>query len=65
MLDIKICENIDWDKVIENTGKCSKRLILNNNIEIPENKGIGVYKSNLLYNRIFKELGIALYNNDG
>ena len=22
-------------------------------------------KSNLLYNRIFKELGIALYNNDG
>ena len=45
VLDVKICENIDWDKVIENTGKCSKRLILNNSIEIPENKGIGVYKS--------------------
>lgn len=54
VLDVKVCDNIDWDRVIENTGKCSKRLILNNNIEVPENKGIGIFKSSILYNKVFQ-----------
>lgn len=64
VLDVKICENIDWDKVIENTGKCSKRLILNNCIEIPKDKGIGVFKSNLLYNKVFQNTALQIIENN-
>ena len=64
VLDDKICENIDWDKVIENTGKCSRRLILNNCIEIPEDKDIGVFKSNLLYNKVFQNTVLQILENN-
>lgn len=64
VLDAKICENIDWDKVIENTGKCSRRLILNNCIEIPEDKDIGVFKSNLLYNKVFQNTVLQILENN-
>ena len=64
VLDVEICENIDWDKVIENTGKCSKRLILNNHIEIPEYKGIGVFKSDTLYNKIFHNTVLQIIMNN-
>lgn len=64
VLDVKICENIDWDKVIENTGKCSKRLILNNYIEIPKDKGIGIFKSNTLYNKVFQNTALQIIKNN-
>lgn len=64
VLDVKICNNIDWDRVIENTGKCSKRLILNNNIEIPEDKGIGIFKSNILYNKVFQNTILQILENN-
>ena len=64
MLDVKICENIDWDKVIENTGKCSKRLLLNNCLEIPEDKGIGVFKSDILYNKVFHNTVLQIIENN-
>ncbi len=64
VLDVKISENIDWDRVIENTGKCSKRLILNNNVEIPEDNGIGVFKSDLLYNKVFQNTALQIIKNN-
>lgn len=64
MLDVKICENIDWDKVIENTGKCSKRLLLNNCLEIPQDKGIGVFKSDILYNKVFHNTVLQIIKNN-
>ena len=60
MLDVRICENIDWDKVIENTGKCCKRLVLNNWIEIPKDKGIGIFKSDTLYNKVFQNTAVQI-----
>ena len=64
MLDVKICEKIDWDKVIENTGKCSKRLLLNNCLEIPQDKGIGVFKSDILYNKVFHNTVLQIIKNN-
>lgn len=64
VLNVSFCENVDWDRVVENTGKCSQRLILNNNIEIPQNKGIGVYKSNLLYNKVFQNTALQIIKNN-
>lgn len=64
VLDVKICEKIDWDKVIENTGKCSKRLLLNNCLEIPEDKGIGVFKSDILYNKVFHNTILQIIKNN-
>ncbi len=64
VLSVKICENIDWDRVIENTGKCSRRLILNNNIEIPKDKGIGVFKSDILYSKVFRNTVLQIIENN-
>ncbi len=64
VLDVKICENVDWDKVIENAGKCSKRLILNNHIEVPEDKGIGIFKSNTLYSKVFQNTALRILENN-
>ena len=64
VLDVKICEKIDWDKVIENTGKCSKRLLLNNCLEIPQDKGIGVFKSDILYNKVFHNTVLQIIKNN-
>ena len=63
-LDIKVCGSIDWEKVIENTGKCSKRLILNNSYELPENKEIGIFKSNVLYGKVFRNTVLQILNNN-
>ena len=63
-LDINYCENINWERVIENTGKCSKRLILKDSINIPENTGLGVFKSNLLYNKISQNTFLQIIKNN-
>ncbi len=64
VLSVKICDSIDWDRVIENTGKCSKRLILSNYIEIPEDKGIGIFKSNTLYSKVFRNTVLQIIENN-
>ena len=53
MLNASVYDEVDWDRVIELSGKCSKRLVVDGNIQIPENCGIGVYNSPTLYNRVF------------
>ena len=64
VLNINYCENIDWERVIENTGKCSKRLIFKKTIDFPENTKIGIFKSNLLYNKVFQNTLLQIIENN-
>lgn len=54
VLDVSVCDNVDWDKIIECAGKCAKRLLVSNEFEIPQCKEIGVFKSDILYNKAFQ-----------
>ncbi len=64
VLNVKTFKIIDWDKVVENTGKCSKRLIVNGNIKIPNKKELGIFKSNLLYNKVFQNTILQILANN-
>ncbi|MBR5203104.1 MAG: hypothetical protein IKW45_07550 [Clostridia bacterium] len=64
ILNVNVSESVDWDKIIENTGKCSKKLILNNCYEIPENKNIGTFKSNVLYSKVFQNTVLQILSNN-
>ncbi len=64
VLDIKCCSDIDWNRVIENAGKCSKRLVLNGNVKIPNKKEIGIFKSNLLYSKAFQNTILKILTNN-
>ena len=53
LLDVCIGKKgIDWEKVLSFVGKCASRLVVNSEIEIPENMNIGVYKSKKLYDKM-------------
>lgn len=64
MLNASVYDEVDWDKVIELSGKCSKRLVINGNIQIPENHGIGVFYSPTLYNRAFMNTLLHIIKNN-
>ncbi len=53
VLNASVYDAVDWHRVIEYSGKCCKRLVLNGDITIPENQGIGVFNSPVLYNKVF------------
>ena len=54
ILTVKASNNIEWDKVVGCAGKCAKRLLISDNIEMPQIKEIGKFKSTLLYNKAFQ-----------
>lgn len=65
LLDVFLCNNtIDWEKITTCTGKCAKRLLVNNCIDTPPNKEIGFFKSNILYNKAFQNTLIQILNNN-
>ena len=64
VLDAKICNNIDWCKIIEIAGKCSKKLLISGNIEIPEDKNLGKFNSGVLYNKIFQNTVLQILKNN-
>lgn len=64
MLDVYVRDNVDWEKIIECAGKCAKRLLINNKLEIPQLKELGVYKSNLLYNKAFQNTLLQIFKNN-
>lgn len=64
MLNASVYDGVDWDRVIEHAGKCSKRLVINGNITIPENQGIGVFNSPVLYNKVFMNTLLHIIKNN-
>ncbi len=64
VLEVKTCKEVDWNKVIESAGKCSRRLILNGGIKIPNKKELGIFKSNLLYSKAFQSTVLSILKNN-
>lgn len=65
LLDVYVGKKgIDWEKVLLYVGKSASRLIVNCEIEIPDNMNIGVYKSGKLYDRIMKNTFIDIIKNN-
>lgn len=64
MLNASVYDEIDWNRVIEHSGKCCKRLVLNGYIIIPENQGIGVFDSPVLYNKVFMNTLLRIIKNN-
>ncbi len=65
VLDIKVAGEINWDVVIEHTGKCANRLLVSDKIQIPQRSDMGHFKGDILYNKSFKNtlLQILKFNN--
>lgn len=57
-------KEINWEDVVFSVGKCASRLILNNNMVIPENLNVGVFKSQILYNKMMKNTIINIFENN-
>lgn len=55
---------INWENVILAVGKCASRLILSNEIKIPEKMNIGVFKSNALYDKMMKNTMLQIFENN-
>ena len=57
-------KEINWENVVLSVGKCASRLVLNNHIKIPDNMNVGVFKSQLLYNKMMKNTIIQIFENN-
>ena len=65
LLDVYIGKKgIDWEKVLSLVGKCASRLVVNCDVEIPDNMNIGVFKSEKLYDRIMKNTFLDIIKNN-
>ncbi|MBO5944696.1 MAG: hypothetical protein J6Q50_05320 [Clostridia bacterium] len=64
MLNASVYDAVDWERVIEHSGKCCKRLVVNGNIIIPENQGVGVFNSPILYNKVFMNTLLHIIKNN-
>jgi len=68
---------VDWEKIIYTAGKCSRRLVLTNNTDLPQRNDVAEFKSNLLYRKIMENTfarilkclnakkTVAIIDNDG
>lgn len=63
LLTVTLTQDVDWDKIIECTGKCSQRLLFSQEIQLPKNKQIGIFKSQLLYNKLFQNTILEIIRN--
>lgn len=45
---------VDFERVIFEVGRCAQRLVVNENIKLPEIRGIGEFNSDLLYKILVK-----------
>lgn len=54
-LDATVGKNgVDWEAVEGMAGKCSRRLLLSGDIELPPNENIGIFKSDMLYKKLMQ-----------
>lgn len=64
VLNVYVCDSINWELITEYAGKCAKRLLVSSELTVPPNKEIGVYKSNLLYNKAFQNTLLQILKNN-
>ena len=64
ILTAKVSDNVDWNYIVEAVGKCSKKLLINQSIQTPENKNIGVFHSRILYNKVFQNTMLQILKNN-
>ncbi len=54
----------DWDYIVQSVGKCAKRLVTANHITVPECEGLGVFKSEMLYNKMTENTFLHIIKNN-
>ncbi len=57
-------KEINWENVIFAVGRCASRLVLNENIVIPENSNIGTFKSDTLYKKMLNNTFLKILENN-
>ncbi len=55
---------INWENVIFSVGKCAARLLLNGDIQLPDDMNIAVFKSQLLYSKMMENTFIHIFENN-
>ncbi len=53
-----------WENVMEILGKCAQRLVVSDKIILPPNMNIGVFKSNILYDKMMKNSFVQILKNN-
>ncbi len=53
-----------WEDVITAVGKCSSRLVTNCEIALPQNVNVGLFKSEVLYDKMMKNTFIQILENN-
>lgn len=64
---LEICigkRGVDWEKVLLFVGKCASRLLVNCNLEIPDEMNIGMFKSKLLYDTMMENTFLNILKNN-
>lgn len=64
ILNIYVCDTVNWEQITKYAGKCARRLIVSDNITVPEIKEIGIYKSEKLYNKVFQNTLLQIFGNN-
>ncbi len=54
---------IDWENIVFSVGKCATKLLLNGDIQLPDDFNIAVFKSHLLYSKMMKNTFIHILEN--
>lgn len=57
-------KEINWENVVLSVGKCASRLLLNSNIRIPDDMNVGIFRSQLLYNKMMKNTILEILENN-
>ena len=55
---------INWEDVILAVGRCASRLVLNGDINLPENPNIGIFKSDALYRKMLNNTFLQILENN-
>ncbi len=50
----------DWQKILFCTGKCARRFVITSNTQLPKLKGVGTFKSDLLYKKLIQNTFVKL-----
>lgn len=54
---------VDWDKIVYTAGKCTRRLVLTDNTELPKRNDMSEFKSNMLYRKIMENTFALILKN--
>lgn len=51
---------VDWEKIIYTAGKCSRRLVLTNSVDLPSIGSLAEFKSDLLYRKMMENTFVKI-----